>query len=175
MNKKGFTLLEVLLASAIFSILIIIAFMIMKICSDTWFTGGDRAQLRKEITRAFMAMERELTETAPAQVSLASGASGDTITFKIPHDNDNDGSIITSAGAIEWSGDIVYALNGSNQIMRTYSGITTVLARNISSLQFTRPEASPKLIQVDITGRIVSVAGKKVIQDSGQSIIKMRN
>ena len=171
---KGFTLIEVLFGVAIFLILILAIFAVMNVGIGAWFTGDVSVELRQEIIRAFTAMEKELKETRPAQISLTIGTSSPSLTFKIPQDNNNDGTILDSFGNIEWSGNITYALNGANEITRTASGVTSVLAHNVVNLQFSRPTSPVNLLQIDITARKVSAQGKTV-QDAGQIMIKMRN
>jgi len=171
---KGFTLIEVLFGVAIFLILILAIFAVMNVGIGAWFTGDVSVELRQEIIMAFTAMEKELKETRPAQISLTIGTSSPSLTFKIPQDNNNDGTILDSFGNIEWSGNITYALNGANEITRTASGVTSVLAHNVVNLQFSRPTSPVNLLQIDITARKVSAQGKTV-QDAGQIMIKMRN
>jgi len=171
---KGFTLVEILIAVSIFLILIFALFAVMDVGRGIWFTGDVSVELRQEIIKAFMTMEKELKETRPAQISLTSGSSSSSLTFKIPQDNDGDGTILNSAGNIEWSGDITYTLNANNQITRVASGVTTIIANNILTLLFTRPSSPDDLLRIDITARKVSAIGR-VGQDSGQIIIKMRN
>ena len=171
---KGFTLVEIIFAVTIFLILTLAIFAVMDVGRGAWFTGDVSVQLRQEIIKAFMTMERELKETRPAQISLTIGASSPSLTFKIPQDNDNDGTILDSLANIEWSDNITYASNGANEITRTASGADSVLARNIINLQFTRPASPVNLLQIDVTARKVSVQGR-TFEDTGQIMIKMRN
>lgn len=171
---KGFTLIETIFAVTIFLLLTLAVFTMMYAGRGAWFTGDVSAQLRQDIIRAFTAMERGLKETRPSQISLAIGASSPTLTFRIPQDNDNDGTVLDSLGNIEWSDNITYALNGANEITKTVSGVTSLLARNIINLQFTRPVSPVNLLQIDVTARKVSVQGR-TIEDTGQIMIKMRN
>lgn len=171
---KGFTLLEILVAVSIFTLLILAIFGIMDLGRASWFTGSAAVEVHQEIIKPFMTMEKELRKTSPGQVSLTSGTSGSSFTFKIPQDINGDGTVLDASGNIEWSANITYALNSSNQITRTASGAASVLANNISSLQFTRPASSVDIIQIDITARKTSVTGRQ-FQETGQIIIKMRN
>ena len=75
-------------------------------------------------------------------------------------------------GNIEWSTAIIYSRDASNNLIRTYAGTSSIIGRDISSLQFTNIQS--KLIQVDITAQKTDNMGK-VVQDTEQSIIKMRN
>ena len=174
MKTKGFTLLEMLVAVAIFLIAILALFAIMDMGRSSWFTGDTSAQLRQEVIRALTVMEKEIKETRPAQVSLTAGANSASLKFKIPHDNDGNGTVLDASGNIEWSAEITYALNGAGEITRTSSGTTTILAHNIVNLQFVRPLSPVNILQIDIAARKSTVMGK-VMQDLDRAIVKMRN
>ena len=171
---RAFSLVEVLVSLIIVSILVFALFSVMDVGSNSWFSADASVQLRQEIIKVFMTMERELKETRPAQINLTSGSSSSSLTFKIPQDNDGDSTILDASGNVEWSGNIVYALNGSGQIIRTASGSSSILAQNIASLQFSRPSSALDIIQIDITAQKNSDQGR-LMQDAGQIIVKMRN
>lgn len=186
-NTKGFTIIEVLVSAVIVSILILAAFAVLDIGRGSWLSGDVHSELRKEMIRAFMAMERELRETRPvsggpsARINLNYGESSNSITFQIPQDsNDSDTTILDPLGDIEWSGNITYSLNGNNEIIRTApDGATRVLARGVANLEFSRFRAPPDdlpndLLIINITGQKASGAGK-VATETGQLIIRMRN
>ena len=178
-NIKGFTIIEVLISSAIIAVLILVAFTVLDIGRGSWFGSDVQVEIRNEITRGFMGMERELRETRPvsAQMSINYGESANLITFKIPT-IDANGVVLDAFGYIVWSSNIVYALNGNNEIIRTdANGLTRVLARNITSLQFSRsriPALPQDLLIINITARKASDVGK-LATETGQLIIRMRN
>lgn len=171
---KGMTLVELLLSLSILVILMLGSFQIMDVGAKNWLTSDVSVQLRQEIVRSFSRMELDLKKTRPAQISLGSGASSTSLTFRVPQDNNNDGTILDASGYIEWSSDIVYALDGSGQITRTSAGTTSVVARNITSLQFTRPISPADILQIDIVASKISDAGR-TLQDSSQLKVRMRN
>jgi prepilin-type N-terminal cleavage/methylation domain-containing protein len=171
---KGFTLVEILVATLILTLLIMAAFQVMEAGRSSWFTGDTSVQLRQEIIKTFIRMERELKETRPSQINLGSGTSGASLIFRIPQDNNADGTILDANGNVEWSDTITYALNGANQITRTASGNTTIIANNVIGLQFTRPVSPVNILQIDITVRKTSILNR-IIQDTGQIMVKMRN
>lgn len=171
---KGFTLIEVLFSIGIFLMLMLAVFAIMGAGRGAWFTGDVSVALRQEMLKTFMRMESELKETRPSQINLAAGGISTSLTFKIPQDNDGDGTVLDSLGRVEWSGNITYALNGANQITRTASGVTSVLATKILSLAFRRPASPLNLLEIDVTAQKQAATGRTA-QDSEQIFIKMRN
>lgn len=130
-------------------------------------------ELRQEIIKAYMTMEREIRQTRPSQTDLTVNTTTNAVTFTLPVDLDADGTVLDTVGQVEWSGNITYALNGTN-ITRTAGGVTTVLGRNINSLEFTLLQVPLNSIQIDISAQKVSATGR-TIQDSGQITVKMRN
>ena len=169
---KAFTLIETIVAMLIFSVILMSIFLVMSIGQSSWFAGDTAVELRQQIILAISRMDSEISKTAPGQTNLSLDIPSASIRFHIPHDNNGDGSVVTTLGDIEWSGDITYSLDASNNIIRNSGGITSVIGRNIVSLQFTNIQN--KLIQVDITARKNDNTGKTA-QDTEQTIIKMRN
>lgn len=172
---KGFTLFEILVVCAVFTVLLFAIFQVLDTGIGSWVSGDVSTEVRQELIKTFMRMERELKETRPAQISLGSGANSVSLTFKVPQDINGDGTILDSSGYVEWSADITYALNASNQITRTVSGhAPVVIANNITSLQFSRPASPVNILQIDITAQKNSAKGQP-FSDSGQIMVKMRN
>jgi hypothetical protein len=77
---------------------------------------------------------------------------------------------------MEWSPVVItYELNASGEIIRRTSlGQSSVVARNILNLQFSRPAAISNIMQVDITAQKSDTKGR-VISDVATLMIKMRN
>ena len=170
---KAFTLVETMVTVLIFSFLIAAIFAVMNTGRLSWFTGDTSVELRQEIIKAYMTMEREIRQTRPSQTDLTVNTTTNAVTFTLPVDLDADGTVLDTVGQVEWSGNITYALNGTN-ITRTAVGVTTVLGRNINSLEFTLLQVPLNSIQIDISAQKVSATGR-TIQDSGQITVKMRN
>ena len=133
-------------------------------------------KLRQDVLFALLPMVKELRQSAPSKVSVTEGTSSNTITFKIPHDDDTppDGVPVDTIGNVEWGPDITYARDGVGRLIRTYSGVSSVVASNITSLQFTRPAGNDAIIQIDITAARADGQGT-LYQDAEQVIVKMRN
>jgi len=170
---KGLTLVETLISILIFSIVMIAIGLAMVAGKNSLFISDTPTQLRQNILISIMSLSRELRKTAPAKTNLASGASSNSITFKVPFDNNADGVVVDAIGNIEWSSNITYSLNGLNQLIRTQNGSTTIISPNIATLGFSRPIGEDKIIQVDIATQKINNAGNW--QDQEQVKLKMRN
>jgi len=171
---KGLTIIEVLISVLIFSIIAIGLGSAVVAGKSALFVSDAPTQLRQNVLFGMMPMIRGLRQTAPGKINLSEGSSGESITFKVPQDLDADGDVVDDVGYIEWGGDITYARDGLNQLTRTSGGVTSVVAPNISNLQFSRPVADDAIIQIDITAQKTDNQGD-VYQDAEQAIIKMRN
>ena len=70
---------------------------------------------------------------------------------------------------------ITYELNAAGEIIRRTSlGQSRMLARNISSLQFSRPAVASNILQVDIIARKQDSKGR-IVNDTARLMVKMRN
>ncbi len=174
LNQKGYTLTESIIAYLVLSVMILGALQIMDVEWKSFQTSELNSSLRMQIVTTFTRMEKELKTTRPAQVNLASGATANTLTFHIPQDVNGDGTVLDGSGNVEWSGDIVYALNNTNQLTRTAGGATSILANNVTSLQFNRPAALLDVLQVTLTASRTTSAGRTVT-DTDQARVQMRN
>jgi prepilin-type N-terminal cleavage/methylation domain-containing protein len=170
---RGLTLVEILVAILIFSIIMIAIGLTVVAGKNALFTSDTPTQLRQNLLFSIMSMSRELRETTPSKTNLAEGASSNSITFQVPFDNNADGLIVDAVGNIEWSSNITYSLNGTGQLIRTQEGATSIISPNIATLQLSRPVGRDKIIQIDIAAQKVNSTGNW--QDSEQAILKMRN
>lgn len=174
--KKGLTLIEVLVALVIFSIIAMGIGYAVVAGKSALFVSDIPTQLRQDVLFALLPMVRELRQTAPARINLMEGATSSSVTFKIPHDNSlpPDGVPVDTIGNIEWGQDITYARDGAGQLIRTYAGTTKVVASHITALQFSRPAGNDAIIQIDVTVQKAGGQGN-LYQDTEQAIVKMRN
>jgi len=171
---RGLTIVESLISVLILAVIMIGLGFAVVAGRGVVATTDIPTQLRQNVIFAVSYMVRELRQTAPEKTNLTIGSSSNAIAFKVPRDNNGDGSVVDNSGNIEWSADIIYARNGAGQLTRTSGGITKIIAPNIAILQFSRPVAEDSLIQIDITARKADQQGRW-LQDSEQAILKMRN
>lgn len=173
---KGFTLVEIMISLLIFSLIFMATFMVLSGGQSSWYIGDAKIQLNQELRRPLLTMNRELRQTRSSEII---GVPADdnfytSITFRIPEDVDVDGDVIDALGNIEWSGNINYSLNASNQIVRSSPSGTSILANNVSGLQFMRPSGSPNTIDINISVQKTTTLGRN-LQAGITSSVKMRN
>lgn len=175
-KQKGFTLVEVLVTLIIFSIIFMAVIMCLSAGKSSFYTGDAKIAVQQEIRKALLIMNPELRQSRPSLITgvPADGNTYSTVTFCIPEDVDGDGDVINAIGNMEWSGNITYALNGNNQITRTDATGTTIIANNITNLDFQRFAGSPNIIQISISCQKTNVLGR-VLSDTILSSVTMRN
>lgn len=173
---KGFSLVELMVAVFIFSLIFAAIFMVLSSGEISWYIGDARVLLNQEIRKPLLTINKELRQS---RASVISGVPADdnfynTITFKLPEDTDGDGDVVDGLGNMEWSQDITYSLSANNQIIRTAASGSSVLASNISTLQFMRPAGNPDTVQINIAAQKKAVTGRN-LQSGITTSIKMRN
>lgn len=172
----GFTLVEIMVTLLISSLMFTALFIVLSSGRNSWYIGDAQVRLNEEMRKPLLTINKELRQSRPSEIT---GVPADdnfytSITFKVPEDTDNDGDVIDAAGNVEWSENITYALNANNQIVRSAPSGTSVLANNISSLQFRRPSGNPSAIQIYITANTTTVSGRN-LQSNIMSSVNLRN
>lgn len=181
--KRGLSLLEILVAVGIFSIIIVAAFGVLISGRRAFETGDVQIEVEQEARRAVDYMSKELRQASSVKITApAEGASGSSVTFEVPYDVDGDGDVINSLGGIEWSNDsggigtITYSL-ASGQALRNLSlGGQTVLANRISALTFNRP-LGKDIVEISLTAEKYALKGftSPTITISLNAQVKLRN
>ena len=147
---SGLTLIEVLVATVVLSLLVMGVLAILNISDMTWKTDMGLVELQQQTRQAMAGMIREIR-----QADSVPSAGGTTITFSTP-----------------WaaSGNIVYSLV-SGQIIRTYNSSASVLVNNINSLIFSQ---SSGVVEIQIQAQ-KSVRGRTItFPMTGNLIEKVR-
>lgn len=142
MNNKGMTLLEVMMATALLTIVMGTLFSISLSFSDTAEVQESKIQTNDESRRALLQIIPELRQAAKGSITIgALSATGDSISYRVATDVDGNGTAVDVNGDLELS-DIrtiqrdEQDLNGdgqaSNQLIRISGDAVTVLANQIS-------------------------------------------
>jgi prepilin-type N-terminal cleavage/methylation domain-containing protein len=129
--KKGFTLVEVMITSAILVVLVAGIFSAIYVGEMSGGISGGVLDLQQEARRALSGMMRELRQTRSGSVTISSNNT--RVTFNIPTS--------ISSGAVIYSSGIVYYLDSAaRRIYRLYgssgTGSTRVIGQNVQALQF---------------------------------------
>jgi prepilin-type N-terminal cleavage/methylation domain-containing protein len=148
-DKKGFTLLEIIIVAFLFSIISVAIFSVLSAGRNSLSVGESQVSVQQACRNGLDAMAKELRQTSTTTIPNvpANGTNYATITFRIP-------TVIAAAG-ITWSSDIQYSLGGLNgiQLIRTQSGNQKVLANNISSVSFSRATTNPNIVNISLTAQ----------------------
>lgn len=165
--KKGFSLLELMVAVGILVLLFGLAFGMFNLSGLGWDTHNVQLKLQQEARRGMEAMVRELYLTNSSRITV--DTINNIITFKvpviIPTDESNPQDIYDPAGNIRWGAEtnttysIRYSRNATRQLIREIinpSGGTIssrVSANDVQSLVFTPlpTVVQPQSLNINIT------------------------
>jgi prepilin-type N-terminal cleavage/methylation domain-containing protein len=145
-RNSGFTLVEILIASAILVIAMGMMYNTYLSGSKVWENARESADLQAQARWAMNYMVAELrnatrtsTSNPSPNLSIPSHPNNKSIIFYLPQDNDGDGLITDSSGAIEWGTNnaIHYQhVPGQSLLRRLEKGVQTSLSQDVSDVQF---------------------------------------
>lgn len=148
-NNQGFTLLEIIIAVFLFSIISAAIFSVLATARNSLSAGESQISVQQACRNGLDAMIKELRQTSASTIPdvPSDGTSYSAITFQIPAS--------LSATGITWSSSIRYSLGGLNgkQLIRTQSGSQRILGNNISAVSFNRSAANPNVVNISITAQ----------------------
>ena len=186
-NKKGFTLVEILVTVLIFSVLAAAVNTVLLAGDSSWQTNNVQVELQQDLRKAMDWMKDDIRQTGSIAIDNvpADGTWYTTITFQK--------AIGIDGGSIEWNNDgaspsneitTQFVLGGadSNQLQRLTvtddgddaTNTTTVVANNIQAVQFRRLASVSKVVEVDIDAQKTTVKGA-VITSSLDFKVQLRN
>lgn len=167
MRANGVTLVEIMVALSIFLLLFGGIVAALNISTQYWSSNKVRVELQQDLRVAMTRMSSELRQTSSSTNPLviidvpADGMPYSQITFMIPTD--------VTDSTVVWSAAILYSLSGT-QLQR--SG--TVIANNIQTLQFSRTDAAPDIIQISLTAQKDTMQGRTITNNLNFSV-QLRN
>jgi prepilin-type N-terminal cleavage/methylation domain-containing protein len=145
-NISGFTLIEILIASAISTVAITMIYAVYMSGNDLWETKRYQTDIQAAARMALNEMTTELKEATKTSsqnpspnLSIPSVPNNKHITFCLPGDKDGDGLITDANGQIEWitNNNIQYQyIPGQKQLRRLEGGDQRVLANDVTDVQF---------------------------------------
>ena len=164
-SLTGFTLIEVLVAAIVLSLLFMGALAVLRISDVTWNVDMGLVGLQQQVRQAMAGMVKEIRQAGSVNITTITSTQDD-IDFSIPGSGTNR---------------IRYYLDTSTgQILREYpngSGATIVLANNIITLEFSGPD--PVQIQLraqkTVRGRTITFPGTTAVPEDLTEKVKLRN
>jgi len=145
-RDNGFTLFEIMVVMFLFSIILTAIFSVLATGRISFSSADSQLTVQQEARRGLNVMIKELRQAGVSTIGglPADGVSRASITFKIP--------TAIALGGITWSGDIQYSLGGLNgrQLLRTESTNQRVLANNVLTLNFSRGNITPDIVNITI-------------------------
>lgn len=165
-QRRGFTLVEIMVALALFSILILVASRIFQNSQESLDWNYHTLSLQKELRRTLSTMSQELRESSPSSPTPITTGSN-TITFEIP--------ATVSGNAITGWTQITYALSSNNTVTRTANGQTTSIGNNVTALNFLYPVnavTAPRTMQIQITANQTTLKRNITRTITGQVVLR---
>src|SRR3989338_7765525 len=96
LGTRGFTLIEVMISAAVFSIAVLSIYSLISITSVIFQTNDAYAQISHNAMQLLYSIGRELRQagTSSSRLVLSTDANGNSVVrFQIPVDYDNDGDV----------------------------------------------------------------------------------
>ena len=166
-NQSAFTVVELLVSTAIVCVMIILVMQAMVLGSKGLFVTGAQTKTNGESRMGMEKMTRELRNAHYSDISTPTSSS---LQFKIP-------SSVASDGTITWSGYYQYSLGGTSnqQLLRTdvSAGTTKIYANKITGITFT-PSATTNSLAIAMTAQ-ESVSGGSTIPATLAGTVEFRN
>jgi len=189
MSRKGLTLVEVIFASVIMTIVVGGLYSVYLSGIKVWDEAGQLAEMQAEARRGMEFMVGELrnatrtsTQAPSPNLSIPAEPNNDQITFYLPDDLDLSGYIIDEdTGQIEWdtANAVVYQLDtGQGAIIRTYQGQQRVILRDVTNLQFEDISIDPtlSLFEMRIILGVTKVTTRgRSLSFTLNSLVRLRN
>ena len=179
-KRKGFTIVELLLSFAIFTIISLAVFSVYQVGLSSWDTVSAQTHVSAEARTAVEKMNRELRKSRLSNVNTSQA---NQICFKTPSTVDSNGNITA------WSNWVRYSRGGvnGNQLLREVQttsltnctdvggswSSSSVLANNITNVQFATT-SSPATVTETVTAQETTLKGFTV-PVSLSSAVELRN
>ena len=161
-TQKGFSLVELMMAIGISSMIFYAMFAAMRVGDRQTETSDLRMTIQDSAREGLYRMVQEIRESAPDRVTIGAGCN--SITFNVPNPNN---PINVATYAVNWPGDqITYSRNASNQIIRSNAttGQTTIVANDVTAVMFTTDTTSPFACSTGPAGNISAVSVVESVQ-----------
>lgn len=175
-TRKGFTIIEVTIAAAVSTIIILGVFAILQVSNKHLQVIHAKMSLQEGPREALFKMAQEVRQTAWHKIDNNFGAAGadgvqrtNTLVFIVPVPAPDAASLVDANFAPKWASRIQYSLDETtHQILRTSTDLTTlvtrqgILANEVTALEFSRKTSTPELITISASVQRVLSDGQRI-------------
>ncbi len=159
-NKKGFTLVELLMVAIIFPLLILTTYSVLEMAGVIFRSDTVYSQLNQSSMQVLRHVTREVSQTSPlaspSHLNITLDGQGQSVLrFQVPVDWDNDGDAVqgTNSNVVEWgaynqSGD---TQNGVLDGWVQYSVTNGQLIRDVLTSGLVVIQGNSKVISDNVT------------------------
>jgi len=175
-SERGFSLLEMMISISISAMLFYTMYAVMRAGDQQVNTAQVQMELQDSAREGLYRMLQEIRQTAPDRITINGAGTG--IQFDVPA----SGNAFDASFNINWNGanTVQYSLGGLNgtQLLRTVvgSGQSTVLANNVTAINFTGNAADPTLVTITVSAQRTLLNGRQLpanpLQMSAQAEIR---
>ena len=195
MPRRGFTLIEMIIVVAIFSIVTAAIFMTMASGRQSWQTNEASVQVQENVRKGLRMLGQEVRESGREQATshVLINGTNDVIVFQVPI----DANTVTPEFDLDGSGKIVWGAEATaghairydlqaGQLVRQHVdalaldanpvGSAKIVANNMTAVSFTRVPAAGNIkgVNVSLTAQKTSLA-QHTLSVSEQLHIVLRN
>ncbi|MGH2564751.1 MAG: PilW family protein [Ginsengibacter sp.] len=170
-GKAGMSLVETLFCIGIFILIMGACVGLLLRGWDSWQSSSAQVQLAQGLYRSVARMTNDIRQ------------GGASVLANVPADNNPYPQISlptaqnVSGGNVVWGPLINYSLGGpgGKQLIRTQNSRISVIAVNITSLQFFRHASTPNVVNVQLTASVPTYRGDQQLTSTLSFDVLMRN
>lgn len=167
-TRRGFTLIELMVSVALFSMMMLLVGMVMQRGQAQTNMNENYIIIQDNLRQSLYRMSQEIRQSSPSQLSITNN--GAVLTLRIP-------ASVNNSGSITWSSPVTYQVGGTGrQLVRTDtgSGQSTILANDIQSVIFTAAGNPLATINYRLTAQRTLTNGRVLsVTSTGQA--RLRN
>jgi type II secretory pathway component PulJ len=156
---EGFTIAEMMIVVALSSIITFGAFAILRVGTEQSQLSQTKMTLQDGAREALYKMVQEIRQSAPSRVTI--GAGGNSLQFQAP----NPTSLVNATYDLNWTSahTIQYTLSaGQLQRTDTTTNQTSVMANDITAIQFAGNIPQPTLVTITISAQRTLISGRQI-------------
>ncbi len=178
MKKKSFTFVELIVVSVLMAVMIGMLLAFLMQTRSILQTTDITTTLYEDARRAISNMTQELRRTTLSQITITQDSpqvGTDSLSYKLPADDDSDGEPDLTGSSIDWGTTITISLDlGTGNLVRTQGVDAYVLAKNVESINFSLSSVYSNELEIGLVLEKTSYRGRDYNVTS-TSIINMRN